>query len=161
MSNEDWEDLDSKSLSTIRLCLVYDVLFNIVEEDSTTILWVKLEIMYMTKYLTNKIFLKRKLYTMRITDGLKIHDHLNTFNDLVCQLTSVYAKTDDEEKEITLLCMLPDSWDHIFSSMSFSNLESFGYGIVVGALLLEEEHRKNIQENFSSAEVSTRGRLSE
>ena len=80
-----------------------DSLFNIVEEDSAAGLWVKLESLYMTKSLTNIIFLKRKLYTLRMIDGLKIHDHLNTFNDLVYQLTSVDAKLDDGEKEISLL----------------------------------------------------------
>ena len=61
MSNEDWEDLDSRPLSTIQLCLADNVLFNIVEEDSTISLWVKLESLYMNKSLINKIFLKRKL----------------------------------------------------------------------------------------------------
>jgi hypothetical protein len=36
MMNEEWEDLDEKSLSTIHLCLVDDVLFNIVGEDKTS-----------------------------------------------------------------------------------------------------------------------------
>ena len=76
MSNEDWEDLDLRSLSIIQLCLAEDVLLEIVEEDLIEGLWVKLESMYMTKSLTNRIFQKRKLYTLRITDGMKIHDHL-------------------------------------------------------------------------------------
>ena len=128
-----------KALSTIRLCLSYDVLFNIVEEDSTTDLWVKLESLYMTKSLTDIMFLKRNLYTLRMNDGSKIHDHLNTFNDLVCQLTSVDAKLDDEEKAITLLCTLSDPWDHLITSISFSNPESFDYDTIVRALLLEEK----------------------
>ena len=49
MTNEEWEDLDAKDLSTIRLCLVDDVLFNIVGEDTTSGLWSKLESLYMTK----------------------------------------------------------------------------------------------------------------
>ena len=113
--------MDLKSLSTIWLCLTDDVLLNIAEEDSTTGLWVKLESMFMIESLINKIFLKRKLYTMRMTDGSKIHDHLNTFNYLVCFLTSVDVKLDDEEKEITLLCTLPNSWDQLITSLSFSN----------------------------------------
>jgi hypothetical protein len=35
MKNEEWEDMDAKSLSTIHLCLADDVLFNIVGEDTT------------------------------------------------------------------------------------------------------------------------------
>ena len=32
MTTSDWEDLDSRALGTIRLCLADEVLFNIVEE---------------------------------------------------------------------------------------------------------------------------------
>jgi hypothetical protein len=35
MTDEDWEDLDARALSTIRLCLADEVLFNIVEEETT------------------------------------------------------------------------------------------------------------------------------
>jgi len=53
MIDLDWEDLDAQDLSTIRLCLADEVLFNIVEETSTIDLSGKLETLYMTKYLTN------------------------------------------------------------------------------------------------------------
>lgn len=36
MRDLDWEDLDAQALSTIRLCLEDEVLYNIVEETSTT-----------------------------------------------------------------------------------------------------------------------------
>ena len=55
MSNEDQNEIDEKALNVIRLCLVDDVLFNIVSETTTTGLSTKLEILYMNKYLTNKI----------------------------------------------------------------------------------------------------------
>ena len=34
MTTSDWEDLDARALSTIRLCLADEVLFNIVEETT-------------------------------------------------------------------------------------------------------------------------------
>ena len=43
MTDDEWEELDATALSTIRLCLGDDVLFNIVEEKSATSLWSKLE----------------------------------------------------------------------------------------------------------------------
>ena len=46
---------------------------------------------------------------------------------------------DDEEKAIALLCMMPNSWDHLIKSMSFSNPKYFDYETVVGALLLQEK----------------------
>ena len=38
-------------------------------------LWNKLEGLYMTKSVTNKICLKRQLYNMRMKEGTKIVDH--------------------------------------------------------------------------------------
>jgi len=49
MTNDEWDDLDARSLSIICLCLANDVLFNIVEEETTTSLWTGLEGLYMTK----------------------------------------------------------------------------------------------------------------
>jgi hypothetical protein len=37
----------------------------------------------MTKSLMNKIFLKIQLYSLRMKEGMKIVDHLNTFNTLL------------------------------------------------------------------------------
>ena len=42
-------------------------------------------------------------------EGVQILDHLNTFNDLICQLTSLGEKSNEDEKTMALLCTLPDS----------------------------------------------------
>jgi hypothetical protein len=117
MPDEDWEDLDARALSTIHLCLANEVLFNIIGDEATTGLWNRLESIYMTKSLTNKIFLKRQLYSLRMREGTKIADHLNFFNTLICQLSSMEVKYEDEDKEITLLCSLLESWDGININM--------------------------------------------
>jgi hypothetical protein len=106
MMNEEWEDLDAKALSTICLCLADDVLFNIVGEDTTPGLWRKLESLYMMKSLMNRIYLKRQLYSLRMKEGTKVADHLNTFNTLIVELTSMEVTFEDEYKAITLLCSL-------------------------------------------------------
>ena len=80
ITDDEWEDLDAKALSTIRLCLADDVLFNIIGETLAASLWNKLESLYMTKSVTNRIYLKRQLYGMRTKEGTKIADHLNVFD---------------------------------------------------------------------------------
>ena len=89
MTDDEWSDIDDRELSGIRLCLADDVLFNIVSEKTTAGLWTKLEKMYMTKSLTNRILLKSQLYSFRIKEGTKTTDHLNTFNTLLVQLDSI------------------------------------------------------------------------
>jgi hypothetical protein len=74
MTEEDWEDLDARALNTICLCLEDEVLFNITEETTTTGLWTKLEILYMTKNLSNIIFLKRQLHNLQIKEDVIDYD---------------------------------------------------------------------------------------
>ena len=58
MTDDEWSDLDERALSGIQLCLEDDVLFNVVSEKTAVGLWTKLEKLYMTKSLTNRILLK-------------------------------------------------------------------------------------------------------
>jgi hypothetical protein len=83
ITDEDWGEIDARALSSIRLCLADDVMFNIVAEKTAVGLWMKLESLYMMKSLTNRIFLKIQLYSLRMKEGTKIVDHLNTFNTLL------------------------------------------------------------------------------
>jgi hypothetical protein len=161
MMNEELEDLDEKYLSTIRLCLADDVMFNIVGEDTTSGLWIKLESLYMTKSLTSRIYLKRQLYSLQMKQGTKVVDHLNTFNTLIVQFTIMEVKFKDEDKAITLLCSLPESWDNLVTSISFSSIDVLDYDFVVGALLVEEMRRKSSQETSTSKAMLVRGRTKE
>ena len=58
---EDSDEIDARALSSRCLCLVDDVLLSIVAEKTIVGLWMKLESLYMKKYLTNTIFLKSQL----------------------------------------------------------------------------------------------------
>jgi hypothetical protein len=149
ITDEEWDEIDARALSAIRMCLVDDVLFNIVTEKTTIGLWTKMEILYMTKSLMNRIFLKRKLCSLCMKEGTKIVDHLNTFNTLLVQLNSMGVKFKYEDKAITLLCSLPESWDHFVTSISFSSIECIEFDVIVGSLLSEETRKK------SNLEIST------
>eukprot|EP00253_Pinus_taeda_P003620 PITA_03620 len=161
MTDSDWEDLDARSLSTIRLCLADEVLFNIVEESTTTGLWEKLEKLYMTKSLTNRIYLKRQLYSLQMKEGTKVAEHLNIFYTLICQVSDMEVKIQEEDKDITLLCSLPKSWDHFVTSISLSTVDSLKFESDVGALLSEEVRRKPSTETTAPEATIARGRLRE
>jgi hypothetical protein len=161
ITDEEWDEIDVRALSAICLCLVNDVLFKIVSEKTSINLWTKLERLYMTKSLTNKIFLKRQLYSLRMKEGTKIDDHLNVFNTFLVQLTSMRVKFESKDKEITLLCYLPESWDHFVTSISFSTIESIEFDVIVGALLSEETKKKSNLETSTSKAMMVRGRPKE
>ena len=59
MSDEDWEELVLKAASTIQLCLADEVMYNVMDEDTATSLWLRSESLYMTNILSNKMYLKK------------------------------------------------------------------------------------------------------
>jgi hypothetical protein len=113
MSKEDREKLDRRARSIIRLCLADSVLLNVSGESTAKELWDKLANLYQSKSLVNKLFLRKKLYHLRMKYGDSVIEHLNAFNTLVCQLISINITIVEEDKCITLLCSLPDSWDNL------------------------------------------------
>jgi hypothetical protein len=82
-SADDWKKLDRKENSTIRLCLSDLVLMNVSEEATTKDLWDKLGKFCRSKSLVNKLFLRKKLYKLRMGDGDSVEEHLNAFNTVV------------------------------------------------------------------------------
>jgi len=58
MTDEDWIEFDLKAISTIQLCFADEILYNVFGYDLAIQLWGKLEELYMSKSLTNRLFLK-------------------------------------------------------------------------------------------------------
>jgi hypothetical protein len=82
-SADDYKKLDRKAKSTIRLCLSNSVLLNVSEEATSKDLWEKLRNLYQSKSLVNKLFLRKKLYNLRMRDGDSVEENLNAFNTMV------------------------------------------------------------------------------
>ena len=75
---------------------------------------------------------------MRMKEGTKIENHLNVFNTLIFQLSSMEVKIDDEDKVVNLLCTLPKSWGQVVSSISLSKTNTLKL-----TLLLEHNSPRN------------------
>jgi hypothetical protein len=119
MTDDKWEDLDEKTLSALQLSLSTDVLREVMNEKSAAALWKKLEELYMTKSLANKLRLKERLYTIRMAEGTSIQSHLNEFNFICVDLESLDVKIDDEDKAILLVVSLPASFKHFKEIMLY------------------------------------------
>ena len=59
MADIDWKELEAKVVTTIRLCLEDDVMYHVIDEESPAAIWLKLKNQYMSKSLTNKLYLKQ------------------------------------------------------------------------------------------------------
>jgi len=59
MEDDEWNVIDFRVKAMIILCLSDEVLYNVMNEKTTAGLWCRLESIYMTKSLSNKLFMKK------------------------------------------------------------------------------------------------------
>ncbi|KAK2991376.1 hypothetical protein RJ640_023445 [Escallonia rubra] len=117
MDQDDWEELQAKAVSTIRLNLAPKVKYQVLTETSPTALWQKLEKIYMSKSLSNRLYLKKDMYQLRMDEGSDLGDHISEFNRLVSQLSSIDVKLEEEDQAILLLSSLPKSYETLKTTL--------------------------------------------
>jgi hypothetical protein len=83
MSREKKEKLERRERSSIQICIANSMLLNVLGDDSAKKLRDKLGSLYCLKYMVNKLFLKNKLFLLRMSDGRSIIENLNPFNTVI------------------------------------------------------------------------------
>jgi hypothetical protein len=96
MKDEEWDILDIKALGTIWLSLAASVAFNISKEKTTKDLMDTLDKLYEKPSASNKVFLMKILFNMKMSEGGFVADHLNEFNTVTNELSSIKVYFDDE-----------------------------------------------------------------
>ena len=97
MEDDKWNNIDLRAKATIILCLSDEVLYNMMNEKTNIGLWCRLESLYMTKSLSNKLFMK-ELYNLQMKEGMPILQHLNTFNRILSDLLALEVKLEQKTK---------------------------------------------------------------
>ena len=104
------------------------------------------------------------LFNMKMSEGGSVADHLNDFNIVTSQLSSVGVNFDDEVRALLFLCSFPESWNGLVMAISnfVSRSSTSKFDDVVGAIRSEEMRRKSSSETSGNAlNTETRGRKME
>ena len=140
MKDKGWEVLDRKELGMIRLCLASSVAFNISKEKTTKGVMSALGKLCKKTSASNKVFLMKHLFNMKMSEGGSVTDHLNEFNTLTSQLSYVKVNFDDEVRALLILCSLPESWNSLVMVVSnyVPSSNTLKFHDFVGIILSEE-----------------------
>jgi hypothetical protein len=147
MVDVDWKELEVKVVGTIQLCLGDDMMYHVMDEESPAAVWFKLESQYMSKSLTNKLYLKQRLYDLKMAKDSNLSQHINVFNQIISNLKSLDVKFKDEDKALMLLNSLPTSsmYENFVTTLTWGK-ETLKLEDVIGALLAFHQRKKNIDE---------------
>ncbi|KAL8139859.1 LOW QUALITY PROTEIN: hypothetical protein V2J09_005880 [Rumex salicifolius] len=94
------------TVSIIRLCLGDEVIYQVIDLKTSKHIGDKLEKMYMSKSFSCKLFLKQRLYGLKMSETSDLVQHVNTFNQIIGDLGRVSVKIDDEDQAMILPCSL-------------------------------------------------------
>jgi hypothetical protein len=161
MKDEEWDILDRKALGKIRLFMAASVDFNISKETKMKDMMKALAKLYEKPLASNKIFIIKRLFNMKISEGRYVPDHLNEFNMVTNQLSSVKVDFDDEFRALLILCSLAESWNGLVMVLSnfVSSSNTLKFDDVGGVILREEMQQKITGETSSNAlTMEKRGR---
>ena len=133
MSTTNKQDLMECAYSLLILNLADNVLRQIDDEDTKAKVWLILESLYMTKTLSNKIYLKKRLFRFRIDSSKTLEENLDDFNVITIGLANIDDKISDENQAIILLNSLPESHKDLKTTIKYGH-ESLSLEDVLGAL---------------------------
>ena len=101
----------------------------------------------------------KHLFNMNMSEGGSVVDHLNEFNTVTNQLTSVGVIFDDEARDLLIMCSLQERWNGLVMVVSkyVSGSNILKFDDVVGVILSEEMRRK-ITGEISGIELTMESR---
>ncbi|VVA26078.1 PREDICTED: Retrovirus-related Pol poly from [Prunus dulcis] len=116
--NAEWENLDELAKRFIEHHLTDDMLCNSME-DIVKQTWEKIEEMFALKSLSNKLFLKDELHSLKIEKDANMMKHLNSFNRCIADLQRLDEVYKSEDKAVMLLTSVPQSYKHLCTTLMF------------------------------------------
>jgi hypothetical protein len=123
-----------------------------MNEETITKLMAALSSMCEKSSTKNKVHLMKKLFNLKMVEGAVVANHLNDFNIITNQLSSVENKFDDEIHALIVLASLPNNWEAI--RMVVSNSAGKGklkYDDIQDLILSEEVRRRDA--SIDNAEI--------
>ena len=115
-----------------------------MKEKTIVDLMKALSSMYEKPSANNKVYLMRKLFNLRKEKSTFVVQHLNEFNTITNQLSTVGIEFDDEVRALILLDSLPNSWEAMRMTVSnFAGKSKLKYDDIRDLILSEEVRRRD------------------
>lgn len=149
--------MDDNAIIDLHLALADKILCSMAEQKTAKCIWNTLAKVNKAKLLHNKIFLKRRLYSVQMVETISMTDYINTLKTFFLQLTMLGHKIEKIEHAKLLFQSSPDWYDQII--INFTNnirTEYLVFDDVIASVLEEVgrcKNNKDRQESLQQAET--------
>ena len=147
-----------KALAIIVLSVEPSLLYLIGADPTDPVeVWKGLANQFQRKTWANKLELKRKLFSMRLSEGGSVQDHVKSMTEVCDQLSAIGDPVNEEDRVVYLLASLPESYNVLVTALE-ANAEVPALAVVTERLLHEEAKIKS-RSNQSSQEGALAARF--
>jgi hypothetical protein len=94
------------------------------------------------KTIGNKLFLRRRFFTIKMQEGEYLLAHINMVKALADQLRSIEVNIEDEDVYVVLIMSLPPSFDNLVTNLESMSTKDVNLQFIVARLLHEVSKRK-------------------
>ena len=106
-----------KALATIVLTVHPSLLYLLNDPECLYEVWKKLEGQFQPKTWANKLHLRRKLYSLKLTRGTSVQEHCKSMIELFNELAVLGDPVSEEGRVVHLLASLTESYDVLVTAL--------------------------------------------
>ncbi|GMI89693.1 hypothetical protein HRI_002638600 [Hibiscus trionum] len=88
--------------------------------------------------------------------GRDLAHHMNIFNQIIIDLTQLDVKIEDEDKAMIMLYLLPSSYEHMVTTLTYRK-ETIKVEEITATLLAHKQQRQNIGESSHADGLYVKG----
>lgn len=140
-----------KALATIVLAIDPALLYLLGDPVDPVAVWKTLQNQFQKKTWANKLALRRRLNSLTLQDGSSVTDHIKSMIEVFSELAVIGAPMEDEDKVVTLLASLPESYNVLVTALEAS-AEVPKMDVVTERLLHEERKVQDREKGAKSDE---------
>ncbi|KAE8658140.1 Retrovirus-related Pol polyprotein from transposon TNT 1-94 [Hibiscus syriacus] len=97
-----------------------------------------------------------RLYGLKMQDDHDLAQHVNVFNQIISDLARLDVKIEDEDRAMILLCLLPPSYEHMVTTLTYGK-ETINVEEITAVLLAHNQRKQNAGESSQADSLYVKG----
>ena len=145
LQQQKFKKRGNQALASISLSVSNSVQLYVRKCKTAKEAWDALANHFEEKTLCRKVFLHRKLYSLRMSGETSMVDHVNSVRDIADQLETLDDAVSEKYLVMILLSSVPDDYNNLLTTLETLEEEKLTWDYVRDRLLTEFERRKGDQ----------------
>jgi len=150
----DYNEKETKVFALLCEHLTNAQLAHIQYCDNVRNAWEALCGVHEAKTIGNKLFLRRRFFTIKMQEGNDMFVHINMVKTFADQLHSIEVNITDEDVYMVLLMSLPPSFNNLITSLESMSTKGVDLQFIVARLLHKVSKRKECESSESTTLVN-------